>query len=51
LYHNNWIAKKSPVLDQVIDDDDEMIIPKIVQDLSVNSSDQEGKKQVDAKVY
>jgi hypothetical protein len=54
LCHNNWIAKKSPVIDQVVNDDDEIIIPKKtkdVQDSSVNSSNQDGKKQVDAKVY
>jgi hypothetical protein len=51
LCRNDWITKESPVPNQVIDDDDEIIIPKIVQGSSVNSSDQDGKKQVDAKVY
>jgi hypothetical protein len=51
LYHNDWIAKKSSVTDQVIEDDDEMIIPKISndQDSDVDSTDQDGNTQ-NAKV-
>jgi hypothetical protein len=55
LYHNDLIAKKSPVTDHVVDDDNGRIIfPKKAKDIqisSVSSNAQYCKTQLDATVY
>jgi hypothetical protein len=55
LYQNDWIAKKPPVADHVVDDDDHgIIIPKKPKDIklsNVSSNTQDGKTQLDARVY